>query len=80
MLYEWWNKDVGNFVHDNAGWLMMIWAMLMIWGEMALLSALVIETSMEGPLSFGSGVGPSRRRSIPPGLGGLGPRPEKPRV
>ncbi len=79
MLTEWINKDVGNFVHDHAGWLMMIWAMLIIWGEMSLLSALVIETSYEGPLSF-DGPGPSRRRS--PSLAGaglLGPRPDKPR-
>ena len=40
MLCEWVSKNVGNFVHDNAGWIMMIWAMLMIWGEMSLLSAL----------------------------------------
>jgi exosortase len=80
ILYEWVSKDVGNFIHDNAGWLMMIWAMLIIWGEMSLLSALVIETSIEGPLSFsGAGVGPSRRRSPPVGAGPLGPRPEKPR-
>ena len=79
LLYEWWNKDVGNFVHDYAGWLMMIWAMLMIWGEMALLSALLIETPTEGPLSFGGGGGGPRRRNPLAGPGGLGPRPDKPR-
>ena len=43
MLMEWVNRPVGMFFHDYAGWVMMIWAMLMIWGEMALLSALLIE-------------------------------------
>ena len=79
ILYEWWSKSVGDFVHDYAGWLMMIWAMLMIWGELSLLAALVIETPTEGPLSFGGAMGGSRRRSPPIGLSGLGPRPEKPR-
>ncbi len=75
MLYEWVKQGVGNFIHDNAGWWMMILAMLMIWGEMALLSALLIETSMEGPLSFGDVGGPSRRRSPLAGPGPLGPGP-----
>jgi exosortase len=78
MLTEWVSATAGEFVHDKAGWIMMPLAMLMIWGEMALLSALLIETPTEGPLSFGGGGGPSRRRSPPPGLVGLGPRPEKP--
>ena len=76
MLYEWVSADVGNFIHDYAGWWMMIPAMLMIWGEMALLSALLIETSMEGPLSFGDRGGPPRRRRSRP-AGSLGPRPDK---
>jgi exosortase len=92
MLDEWWKPSVGEFVHDNAGWLMMVWAMLMIWGEMTLLSALLIEAPSEGPLSFGDGIGPARRTSPlanplanplagPSGLGpsGLGPRKENPR-
>ena len=64
--------DVGNFIHDNAGWWMMIPAMLMIWGEMALLSALLIETSMEGPLSFGEGGG-RRGDEVPRPARALGP-------
>ena len=67
MLYEWVSVDVGNLIHDNAGWWMMFPAMLMIWGEMALLSALLIETSMEGPLSFGE-------RGGAPGTPGRGTR------
>ena len=51
MLYEWVNKGVGNFIHDNAGWWMMILAMLMIWGEMALLSA-PVDRSLDGRASF----------------------------
>ena len=79
MLMEWVSKPVGMGFHDYAGWVMMIWAMLMIWGEMALLSALLIETSVEGPLSFGDGGGPSQRRSAQAGPGLLGLRPDKPR-
>jgi exosortase len=79
MLYEWVSKDVGNFIHDWAGCWMMIPAMLMIWGEMSLLSALLIEASTQGPLSFGEGGRPPRRRGPTAGLGPLGPRPEKPR-
>ena len=78
MLTEWWSAEVGNFVHDRAGWLMMPLAMLMIWGEMSLLSALLIEPPGEGPISFGDAGGPPRRRSPAVGTIGLGPRPDKP--
>lgn len=79
MLMEWVNADVGLFFHDKAGWFMMPLAMLMIWGEMSLLASLLIETTMEGPLSFGDRGGPSRRRSPLAGPGGLGPRTDRPR-
>ncbi len=78
MLMEWWSNSAGMFFHDEAGWVMMIWAMLMIWGEMSLLSALLIETPTEGPLSFGGQRGPRPRPSFPLGPMALGPRPEKP--
>ncbi|MEI8373569.1 MAG: exosortase/archaeosortase family protein [Planctomycetota bacterium] len=84
MLTEWISAGVADFIHDHAGWLMMVFAMLMIWGEMALLSALMIETSIEGPLSFGDRGSPPRRRGPTGGLGGSGglgeqgPRPDKP--
>jgi exosortase len=79
MLFEWVSKDVGNFIHDWAGWWMMILAMLMIWAEMSLLSALLIEPPTGGPLAFGERGGPSRRQNPLAGAG-LGPRPDKPRV
>lgn len=79
MLYEWVSADVGDFVHNKAGWMMMVLAMLMIWGEMALLAALVIETSTEGPLSFSERGGAARRRSPLLGPEPSGPRPDKPR-
>ncbi len=78
MLQEWVSVGVAYFIHDYAGWWMMVAAMLMIWGEMALLSALLIEASMEGPLSFGERGGPSRRQSPLAGAGPSGPRPNKP--
>ena len=70
MLTEWVNADVGNFIHDKAGWMMMPLAMLMIWGEMSLLAALLIETTIEGPLSFGGG---EVRRGGEAPLAGPGP-------
>lgn len=79
VLYECWSQNVGNFIHDYAGWWMMIPAMLMIWGEMALLSALLIEMPQEGPLSFGDARGAPRRRSPLVDPGPLGPRSDKPR-
>ena len=80
MLYEWVSANVGNVIHDYAGWWMMIPAMLMIWGEMALLSALLIETAVEGPLSFGEQGSLSRRRPKPgDNPAPLGSPPDKPR-
>jgi hypothetical protein len=79
MLQEWVSVSVAYFIHDYAGWWMMVPAMLLIWGEMVLLSALVIETLTEGPLSFGERGGPSRRSSPLASPNPLGPRPDKPR-
>ena len=46
------NPSVGEWVHDNAGWFMMLLAMLLIWGEMFLLSRLILETPLDGPLTL----------------------------
>ena len=78
MLMEWVSGDLARFIHDHAGWWMMILAMLLIWGEMALLAALLVETPAEGPLSFGDRAGPARRPSPLAGPA-LGPAPNKPR-
>jgi exosortase len=78
VLNEWWSEKVGSAIHDYAGWWMMIAAMLMIWGEMALLSALFIETSHEGPLSFGERPTPRQRQN--PLASGLAARTDKPRA
>ena len=56
------------FVHDWAGWWMMILAIVLIWGEMSLLSALIIESPIEGPLAFGGGRAVAAAQS-PSGLG-----------
>jgi exosortase len=79
MLTEWISPSVGEFVHDWAGVVMMPLAMLMIWGEMALISALIIENTMEGPLAFGGSGGTLRARNALAGLGPRVPRPEQPR-
>ena len=43
--------------HDWFGYLEVIPAMLLIWGLMALLGALFIEPTTEGPLVFAEGGG-----------------------
>jgi exosortase len=80
LLYEWINPDAGKVFHDWFGYLEVIPALLLIWGELALLSALFIEPTTEGPLVFAEGAGISRRKASPMGMdgmtptGGLGPR------
>ena len=39
-------------MHDYAGWFMMPLAMVIIWGEMALISKLIFEIPSEGPLAL----------------------------
>jgi exosortase len=78
VLAEWVSPEAGHFVHDKAGFLMMPLAMLMIWGEMALIAALVIEPPTEGPFMFAGGKG-APRRDAPTGAGRAGPAPERPR-
>ena len=77
VLTEWVNADVGNFIHDKAGWLMMPLAMLMIWGEMSLLSALLIETLIEGLFRLANGEILSGGK-VPWLVRVPGPRPDKP--
>jgi exosortase len=80
MLHEWISPKAGSIFHDWFGYLEMIPALLLIWGLLALLSALFIEPTTEGPLVFAEGVGISRRRTSPLGTdgmtptGGVGPR------
>ncbi len=80
MLQEWVSVNVGQFFHHYLGVLMVIPALLLMWGELALLGALFIEPTTEGPLVFAEGVGISRRRTSPvvtDGMtpsGGAGPR------
>jgi exosortase len=52
---EWVSPQTGEWVHDNLGWFMMPLAMLVLWGEMALLSRLIVEVPAQGPLSLGKG-------------------------
>ncbi len=73
VLTEWVSPEAGNFIHDKAGWLMMPLAMLMIWGEMSLLAALLIDSTVKGPLSFGDGNVSQGRRGPPAGGSLLGP-------
>jgi exosortase len=84
MLTEWISPRAGSFVHE-WGVLMVIPAILLVWGELALLSALLIEPVSEGPLVFTTGEGVLRRRSSPAGTEGkaesgrVGPMPGLPR-
>ena len=62
------NPTIGQGFHDYAGWLMMIFAMLMIWGEMTLFSNLLIETRLDRPLAIDG--------TLMPGMAGIaGGRP-----
>ena len=73
ILQEKISVGVGQFFHHYLGVLMVIPALLLMWGELALLSALVIEPTTEGPLVFAEGVGISRRRTSPVGTDGMTP-------
>ena len=72
VLIEWVSVSAGHFFHDRLGVLMVVPAILLIWGELALLSALLIEPTSEGPLIFGeAGDGSLRRRKAPVGMSSL---------
>lgn len=53
MLTEWINAATGTFIHDRAAFYMMPLALLLLWGEMTLISKLLIDTSTQGPLLGG---------------------------
>jgi exosortase len=84
MLHEWISPAAGSVFHDWFGYLEVIPALFLIWGELALISALFIEPTTESPLVFGEGVGISRRKTSPVGTDGMmpgagvGPRPGTP--
>jgi exosortase len=73
MMHEWISPKAGGIFHDWFGYLEMIPALLLVWGLLALLSALFIEPTTEGPLIFNEGVGISRRRTSPLGTDGMTP-------
>lgn len=67
VLTELVSAELGDWVHNNAGWLMMFPAMALIWAEMSLVSKLVLEVPEESPLMLGGA--PTRavaKRSRPP--------------
>jgi exosortase len=55
VLTEWVSPQVGNWVHDNVMAIMMPLAMLVLWGEMALIARLIVEVPAQGPLSLEKG-------------------------
>jgi exosortase len=65
ILTELFSHEVGEFFHEYLGVTMMVLAILLLWGEIALISNLVPETTVKGPLTLGG------RRPSPP----LGPPP-----
>ena len=50
MLQECISPRVGHFFHNSLGVLMVVPAVFLIWGELALIAVLVIEPVTEGPL------------------------------
>ena len=71
MLQEWVSVDAGRFFHNWLGYLEVVPAFLLIWAELALISALFIEPPDEGPLVFPEGIGLARRRSPQAAMGGM---------
>ncbi len=59
-------KEMGQFIHDFAGWLMMPMALGLLWLELKFLSRLLVEVDSKSPLSVGiPGVFPGREREKP---------------
>ena len=67
ILSETVNPDVGMWVHDHAGWFMMFVAMAMIWGEMALVSKLIVDVPEENRLALGGAAASLSLGASPPG-------------
>jgi exosortase len=71
VLHETVGHQVANWVfHDFAGWLMMPFALVLLWLELALLARLFVEEGPSRPLAFGLPVAPaapapSRKRRVP---------------
>ncbi len=65
------NSQTGQRFHDWAGWVMMIIALLMIWGEMSLISWLLLEAPTDQPLALGG----LRGAAAAPGNARPTPRP-----
>jgi exosortase len=77
---EWVNPRVGEAVHDYFGWIMMPLAIVLLWGEIALLGRLIVPVPSQGPLAMGEGeaVLPGEQRASAGPLPGLRRQPVEP--
>lgn len=51
LMHEWVGREMADLVfHDLAGWLMMPFALAMLWLELCLLSKLFVEVAPDGPM------------------------------
>jgi exosortase len=75
-MYEWVSAEAAEMVfHDLAGWLMMPFAVVMLFAELRLLSGLMTEPPSSAPLSLGAasetnGARPPAATSGPPATSG----------
>jgi exosortase len=58
MFAEWVSPRAGEWVHHYFGWIMMPLAMVLLWGEMALISRLIVPVPIQGPLALDEGQAP----------------------
>jgi len=64
LVYETAGREWADFVHDQAGWLMMPVALTLLWLEMGCLSRLFIEVAAVSPLPLDpAGVSPADKQS-----------------
>jgi exosortase len=66
IMHQWVGREIADLVfHDLAGWLMMPFALILLWLELALLRRLFVEQTVQGPmpLALADGMGTSRRSS-----------------
>jgi exosortase len=51
LMHQWVGRELADLVfHDLAGWLMMPFALILLWLELALLSRLFVEQTPQGPM------------------------------
>ncbi|MGA2066658.1 MAG: exosortase/archaeosortase family protein [Thermoguttaceae bacterium] len=58
MFSEWVSHQAGEWVHHYLGFIMMPLAIVLLWGEMALVSRLIVPVQTQGPVPLDEGAAP----------------------